>query len=358
MTIIHAYVTRLFFKYFGMVLGMIIAIYLSIDFFGKIDNFMRISLPAPRIIIYYLYEIPMIISQITPAALLLGVLVVFGLMSKNNEIIALKSGGISEYYLVTPVLVIGLCMSIALFFFTETVAPITNAKASRLLEKKSEKKQLVTSTAKNIWIRGDKSITHISFYNPVDKTIFGISIIYFDEKFAISKRVDAKRGIFQDGRWVLFGTMTQKFDYPSGNTEELFADSMGVDLDLLPEDLKRVEQESEEMSFAGLFKYIQKIEKEGYDATKYKVDLYAKTAFPFVCLIMSLIGSGIALRGKTREGMSVSFAYGIITAFSYWGLYSFCLSLGYGDMIPPLIAAWITNVIFFFAAGLVMLNLQ
>jgi lipopolysaccharide export system permease protein len=358
MSIIHSYITRLFFKYFGMVLGMVIVVYLSIDFFGMIDNLMAASLSASGIIAYFLYKIPMIVSQITPAALLLSVLIVFGLMSKNNEIIALKSGGISEYYLVTPIVVIGLCLSIALFFFTETIAPITTAKANRLAEKKKEDKQVITSTEKNIWIRGDRSITHISFYNPVDKTIFGITIVYFDDKFDVTRRVDAKQAIFQDDKWVLLKAMTQKFDRQSDNSEMTFAESVTVDLDLKPDDLKRVEHESEEMSFASLMKYIQKVEKEGYDATKYRVDLYAKTAFPFVCLIMSLLSSGIALRGKTREGMSVSFAYAIITAFCYWGLYSFCLSLGYGDMIPPLIAAWMANAIFFCGSGLVVLNLE
>jgi lipopolysaccharide export system permease protein len=112
------------------------------------------------------------------------------------------------------------------------------------------------------------------------------------------------------------------------------------------------------MSYSSLLRYVLKVEREGYDAAKYRVDLYAKTAFPFICLIMSLFGSGIALRGKTREGMAVSFAYGIITAFCYWGLYSFCLSLGYGDMMPPLIAAWTANVIFLFIGGILMLNLR
>lgn len=358
MTIIHAYITRLFFKYFGMVLGMVIVVYLSIDFFGMIDKLLAASLPVSGIIAYFLYKIPMIISQITPAALLLSVLVVFGLMTKNNEIIALKSGGISEYYLVTPIVVIGLCLSVALFFFTETIAPITTAKANRLAEQKKQSKQVVTSTEKNIWIRGDRSITHVSFYNPVDKTIFGITVVYFDDKFGVSCRIDAKQAVFQDGKWKLSGAMIQRFDHQSDDPEMTFVESETVHLDLMPEDLKRVVHESEEMGFVGLLKYIRKVEKEGYDATKYRVDLYAKTAFPFVCLIMGLLGSGIALRGKTKEGMAASFAYGIITAFCYWGIYSFCISLGYGNMIPPVIAAWITNAIFFCVVGLVMLNLE
>jgi len=345
----------LFFKYFSMVLGMVIFIYLSIDFFQRIDTFIAGSLSTSSILTYFLNKVPLIISQITPAALLLGVLIVFGLMSKNNEIVALKSGGISEYYLVAPVVVIGLCLSFALFFFTETITPITNARAHKIVEK--SKKKMVRSKEQNLWIRGDKSIIHISFYNPRDKHIMGVTIVYFDEGFHVKRRIDAKKGEFENGKWILSDCLSQTFDGQVDGGKAVYTGSEVLDMELKPEDLKRVEQESAEMSYSSLSKYIFKVETEGYDATKYRVDLYAKTAYPFVCLIMSLFGSGIALRGKTREGMAVSFAYGIITAFCYWGVYSFCLSLGYGDMIPPMIAAWAANMIFVCIGGILMLSI-
>jgi lipopolysaccharide export system permease protein len=340
-----------------MILGMVIFIYLTIDFLGRVDDFMAASVPTFRIVSYFLFRIPLIVSQVTPAALLLGVLVVFGLMSKNNEIVALKSAGISEYYLVTPVVVIGICLSVVLFFFTETIAPVTNSQASRISSESKHKRKLVTSTEKNIWLRGDRSITHIAFYNPIDSRIQGVTIVYFDDTFQMVRRIDAREGHFLNGQWMLSGCLSQSFDSPSKTGKAEYTETEVMDIDLMPEDLKRVEQESEEMSFSSLLDYIRKVEAQGYDATKYRVDLYGKTAFPFVCLIMSLLGSGLALRGKTREGMVVSFAYGILTAFCYWGIYSFCMSLGYGDMIPPAIAAWTANMLFFFIGGILLLNI-
>jgi lipopolysaccharide export system permease protein len=124
----------------------------------------------------------------------------------------------------------------------------------------------------------------------------------------------------------------------------------------LPEDIKRVVKKSEEMGFLELLAYIKNIENEGYDAYVYKVDLYAKLAFPFVSFIMCLVGAGIASRSKLKESLSVSIFYGICMAFFYWIFYSFCLSLGYGEMLPPFMAAWAANVVFFCLAILVFLN--
>lgn len=358
MTIIHAYITRMFFKYFAMVLGMVIVIYLAIDFFGRIDNFIESSTSASQIIAYFLYKIPLIMSQITPVAVLMSFLAVFGLMAKNNEIIALKSGGVSLYYLLLPVMIIGMCLSLLLFVFSEAVVPISIVKANQIRAKKKHAKKMMTSRGENIWIRGDQSITHIQYYNPSDQTIFGISIVYFDDNFGLKKRIDAKKGKFSSGKWVLNDCMIQDFGLPDNEQATNFYDEKSFQLDLLPSDLQQVAVKSEEMSFSRLLKYIRKMESQGYDATKYRVELYAKTAFPFICLILSLFGSGLSLRGSTKDGMTISFAYGIVTAFIYWSFYSFCLSLGYGNILPPVVAAWIANLIFFCAAGLAIYNLE
>lgn len=358
MTIIHAYITRMFFKYFAIVLGMVIVIYLSIDFFGRIDKFIEAGTSGTETIVFFINKIPLIMSQITPVAVLLSVLVVFGLMTKHNEIVALKSGGVSLHYLLVPMVVIGVCLSLLLFMFSESVVPISMSKANRIEDKQKKGKQVMASRDENIWIRGDRSVTNIKFYDHSHQTIFGISIVFFDQNFGLQKRINARQGIFDGKNWILSECMVQTFSNSDSEQQSEFYEEKQFDLDLVPSDLQQAAVESEEMSFYSLLRYIRKIESQGYDATRYRVDLYAKTAFPMICLIMSLFGSGLALRGSTKDGMVISFAYGIVTAFIYWSFYSFCLSLGYGNILPPFVAAWVANLIFFCAAGLAIYNLE
>ena len=358
MSVIHKYITRQFFKYFGMVLALVIVVYLSIDFFARIDNFLEADIPSSLILAFFLYKIPLIVSQITPIAVLLGVLAVFGLMSKNNEILALRSGGVSSYYLLQPVVTIGVILSILLFVFSEAVVPLSIIKSNRIAEKTS-KKHLMTSRGKNIWIRGDRTITHIAYYNPSDQTIEGVSVAWFNADFELTGRINARKGAYLNGGWVFYDCLIQQQinTAPENHHVALYDGKMGQ-LDLKPSDLLHVAKESEELPFFQLYRYIRKVETQGYDATKYRVDFYAKTAFPCICLIMTLFGSGLSLRGSTRDGMIISFAYGVLTALVYWLFYSFCISLGYGSMLPPVIAAWAANLIFFCAAGLAVYNLE
>lgn len=369
MTILHRYITALFLKYFCLVLLLVVVIYLSVDFFGRIDKFIASGRPAGQVVLYFLLKIPLIVSQITPVGVLLAVLIVFGLMNKNNEIIALKSGGVGVFYLLAPVVVMGMVFSLLLFVFSEIVVPISIARANRIEQGAADSGRAGAVRQRNIWLKPDRRIVHVKHYHPADEALSGVTVYFFDPDFNLVHRLDAASARYGGESWVFSDCLEQWFKTPgrnasaapspaSGQAERIrHKDRMEIELGLQPADFRKMARESEEMSFTALWRYIRKAEAEGYDASKYRVDLHAKVAFPLVCLVMSLMGGGVALGGKTRDGMAVSFAYGILTAFVYWSVYSFCLSLGYGGVLPPLPAAWCANVIFFLAAGFMLVHL-
>jgi lipopolysaccharide export system permease protein len=356
MTILTRYITKEIVKYLFIVMILIVGLYVAIDFFEKIDNFMEQDLPVTLAISFLALKTPLIIAQTTPISLFLSVIVVFGLMSKNNEVLALKSSGISVYTLLKPVSVIGLVFSILLFFFSEIIVPLTITHSNRIWMEDVKKRPAMVSREKNIWIQGERSIAHIKYYNPTSKAIHGVTLYFFDKTFSLIRRVDAENGIFIDRKWVLENVMEQVLDEKTKNYVTVFYEKKERMFDFIPEDLGRAAKKSEEMSFIELLEYIRKVEAEGYDASAYKVDLYAKLAFPFVCVILCLAGVGISLKTTRKEGPGTGIAIGIGTAFFYWIFYSFCLSLGYGEMLPPMIAAWTANLVFMCFAVIMLLN--
>jgi lipopolysaccharide export system permease protein len=356
MTILSRYITREILKYLFVVMVLIVGLYVAIDFFEKIDNFMSQDLPVSLAINFLVLKTPLIIAQTTPISLFLSVIIVFGLMSKNNEVLALKSSGISVYTLLKPVSAIGLVFSILLFFFSEIIVPLTITHSNRIWMEDVKKKPAMVSREKNIWIQGERSIAHIKYYNPASRTMHGVTLYFFDKSFSLIRRVDAEKGNFVDGMWILENVMEQALDEKSGNYVTAFFEIKERIFDFIPEDLGRAVKKSEEMSFSELLEYIRKVEAEGYDASGYRVDFHAKLAFPFVCVILCLAGIGIALKTTTKEGPGTGIAIGIGTAFFYWIFYSFCLSLGYGEMLPPVIAAWTANLVFMCFAVITLLN--
>lgn len=358
MSIIQKYLTKEILKQFGIVLIAVICIYVIVDFFEKSDNFVKAGLPLSKTLVFFLLNTPFIISQITPVGILLSVIIIFSLMKKNNEIVALQSSGASVHVLLTPVIILGLVGSICLFFFTDIVVPITTAKANRIWLKDVKKKSLVTSREKNIWIKGDDRIVHIAYYNPKKKSVYGVTINFFDENFRLIRKIDATNGFYKDGKWIVYKVMDQKRSAADGAFDVHFYDQLSVALDFVPEDLTRIVKKPAEMSFKELLAYIRKVETEGYDATVYRVDLYAKPAYAFVCFIMCIIGMGIAVRQRRQQGIFFNISYGIVAAFLYWIFYSFCLSLGYGEMLPPVVAVWTANFVFLCLGVLILANAE
>lgn len=356
MTILFRYVAREIFTYFFIVLAAVISIYVAVDFIEKIDNFMEAGVPASRCVVYLLYKLPFIFVQIAPVGFLLAILVALGLMSKSNEIIALKSCGIGKLHLLKPTLVLGVFFCGALFVVSEVVVPVFMVNANQIWLQEVRKKNIFASKTNDIWMRAARQIIHIKQYEPEKKRVSGITIHTFDDHFRLIDRIDAESGEHKNGRWQLNHAIRQVFDESSDGYQLTSLDTLAAEIDLNPDDLAQATKRSDEMGLRELGDYIEKVEREGYGAVRYRVDYHGKIAAPFVCLFLSLLGTAIGLRGKLREGMPVSITYGLGIAFLYWIFNSVCLSLGYAEMMPPLVAAWVANLVFFSIAGFLVLN--
>ncbi|OQY06891.1 MAG: LPS export ABC transporter permease LptG [Desulfobacteraceae bacterium 4572_123] len=346
MYIIHKYLIKEILKYFCVVLVVVIAIYLAVEFFEKIDNFIEKSVPLSHAVKYFIMKTPFIVAQIAPVGILLAVIIVLGLMGKNNELTALKSSGIGAAFLLKPILVMGVVFSIGLFFLSDLLVPFTMSRADHIWLREVKKKTSAFTKKKDIWIRSKDKIIHVKYYNPARQTAFGLTVNYFNPDFKLVKRIDAEKGEQKGDGWLLSGVMQQTVDTAGDNHRVAFREAMAISLDLSRDSLQRMVKKSEEMRFFELLKYIRDIETDGYDAVPYRVDLQAKIAFPFVCIIMCLAGAGIVIRKTSGQGIATGIAWGISIAFLYWIFYSFCVSLGYGGILPPLVSVWLANFVF------------
>jgi lipopolysaccharide export system permease protein len=334
------------------------SIYVAIDFIEKIDNFMEAGVSAGRCLVYLIYKLPFIAVQIAPVGFLLSILIALGLMSKNHEIIALKSCGVGKERLLKPTMALGVLFCGLLFVVADMVVPVFMANANHISLQEVRKKNIYASKTNDIWMRAARQIIHIQQYRPEEKRVSGITIHTFDDDFRLVERVDAPSGVFESGGWRLEDAIRQILDKDTGTYRVELPKTLAVDIDLNPEDLARAAKRSEEMGLSELGRYIEKAEREGYGATRYRVDYQSKIASPFVCLFLSVLGTGIALRGKLREGMPVSITYGLVITLLYWLFNSLCLALGYAEMLPPVVAAWMANLVFSCGAGVLLFGVN
>jgi lipopolysaccharide export system permease protein len=349
------YLVREILRISAIVLVLVVGVYLAVDFFEKVDNFLEKGVPLDRALAYFAYKLPFIVAQVMPLCLLLAATVTFGLMNKHNEVLALRAGGIGTGRLMRPMLALGVLSAIFLFFLSEAVVPPTMDRANRIWLGEVRQKAMLVSRQQDIWIKGVRSIIFIRHYHSPSRTAYGLTVNRFDEDFRLIERLDAETGHYRDGQWRLAGVMVQRREPDAVEMAVSFQEEMVVPLDMAPEDLSPAAREGSEMSFAELRRHAERVAAEGYDAGAYRVDLQAKLAFPVICLILAVIGAGIGLHRLTHGGLALAVAIGLGLAFLYWIFFSFCLSLGYGEMLPPVVAAWAGNLLFGCIAGVVIL---
>jgi len=358
MTIYNRYIIGSILKYFALALLTVIGIFIVIDYLENMDEFVKSGVGMVRALQFVLLKIPFISINLLPVVLLLSILIVFGLMSKFNELTVLNASGISIYAIIKPVLLVSLGVGLLLFTLAEAVVPVTMLKSNQIKYQEIRKKADVTVKKANIWIKGNRHITHINYFNPSQNAIFGFTRFIFDDSFRLIRRIDAHSGAYRNNQWEFKDCMIQTLDADTNAYHVELSTTLKQELRLEPDDFREIVRSTTEMGYQELSQFIDKVRRDGYDAGKYRVVLQAKIAYPFVCVIMGLIGAGLTARKKLSRGIPPAISFGLAIAFLYFVTHNFCLSLGYGEVLPPFAAAWAANVIFLSVGIMLLVNAE
>jgi lipopolysaccharide export system permease protein len=180
-------------------------------------------------------------------------------------------------------------------------------------------------------------------------TPHGVTLNYLEENYMQKKRVDADKAEWRDNQWVLQNVLITTFQDDTFPTLERKVTQV-VHLPETPADFKTVQKDTDRMGFLELYQYIRKLQSGGYDATRYLADLHGKIAISLVSILLVLIGISFSLRSARQGGIAQSISAGITIGFSYWLLFAFSLSLGRSGLVPPILSAWLANILFGVAA--------
>ena len=346
MRIITRYLVLEFIQNFLLGLGAFSTTYLVVEFFERINAFLYNQATWPMMGAYFLNKCPSILFQVAPAAVLLSTLITLGVMSRHNEVMAMKSGGVGLWSLVYPILGVALLIFLLFLGLNEFVVPSANQNARILYDLIIHKKKpQATFKQSQIWIRGQHSIYNIQLYHPETNTLEGLTLYQFSPDFRMLRRVDARSARWQDGKWVLSQASVTEFSASGISARKNYSEFV-PSLPETPADFQIAERDPNEMNFRQLREYVMKIERDGYNASKYRTAMHGFLAYPFISFIMALLGIPLALRKERGAGMALGIAYCIVISLIYMAVFSVVLELGKGGNFPPFLAAWLGNFIF------------
>jgi lipopolysaccharide export system permease protein len=297
--------------------------------------------PALKI---FAFSLPTFIALAFPMSTLLTTLMVYSDFSRNSELVALKSCGVSAYRLAIPAILVGLLMTGLTFAFNEIVVPQSVQQASltrdiALDDVKPSYKQ------KNIFYRefDDNQLSRIFFARNFDgRQMKRITVLDFDQS-KLREIIAAETGVWNESAKAWLFKKVTLYTLSSDQTYRSIDHfpQQSIPLPRTPLDLASETRPTEQMNVVDARRYLSLLEQTGdiRRIRRLKVRIQEKLSLPFVCLAFGLVGGALGMQSRRAvNARSFSLCFGIL--FAYYVLSYVCSSLGMGGILPPTLAAW------------------
>ena len=350
-TIIDLYILRRFFYHFAIVMGIFILLFQTFTFFELLDDIARHRIPFLIVLSYFRFLIPYLLYQLTPLGALVAVLVTIGVMSKNNEIVAFKASGISLYRLAVPLLIAGTVLAGGLLLLDSTYLPYANQRQDALRNQiKGRPPQ--TYTRPQRWIFGENAkVYNYDLFDPTQNLFGGLTVIELDPAtFEMRRRVFATRArwLATEKTWVLESGWTRNFANGEVTEYTPFKVTTLPELVEPPTYFNREVIQAIQMNWMDLDKYIDGLQRAGFDVSPLKVQWHKKLAYPLIAPISMLLAIPFAILVGSRGAIS-GIAMGVGIGIAYWAVSALLEAMGGIGQLPPMLAGWSPDIIFLFA---------
>jgi LPS export ABC transporter permease LptG len=362
--ILDKYVVREFLVMFALVLAGFVTLILVFTVFDLLKDILSHDIGWYTVSEYLINLTPSMLYQITPLAVLIAVLVTFGVLNRNSEIIAMKACGVSLYRLVTPIVSIAAILSVSLFIFDQYYLPQANRRQEALRNIiKGKPAQTVLRPEQN-WIFGQPHpgepdrIFYYQFFDPQRNEFANLSLFEFNPStFALSRRIFAARAVWDSeaGTWRFLNGWQR--DIAGANVKEYrqYQQTSFPEIHEDPSYFKKESLQAQEMNFGQLEHYIGDLSQSGFDTMRLRVQLWQKIAYPLVAIVMAVLAIPFAL-SMGRRGSLTGIAVAIGVALAYFVINGLFGALGDVNYLPAALAAWSSDLIFGLVGGYLLLR--
>ncbi len=349
MSILERYILKQFFKMAFLCQSGAITLFLIAEFIERIDDFIEENATLTDGTLYFLFKIPHLVFLSVPLTVLLSSTLTLILFSRENEVLAMRAGGLSLFRIIAPILIASLGISFLTFGANEYIVPFTNERVEYIWRVKIKKTGPQTHSQRGkIWYRSkDGSIWRITHYDPLSKTMRGVTLYRMDGRNRLKQRIDAAEAVWTpvEKHWEFRKGFIHDFAGEGKIKQQTFQRKVFA-LEEVPKNFEKTGANPETMNYQELGRYIKDLRDRGANTTRYAVDLWAKVSAPFICFVLAIVGVPFSIRSSRSGGAALGVATAIGIGAVYLVLFHASLSFGHAGRLPPILAAWGPNAIF------------
>jgi LPS export ABC transporter permease LptG len=349
--VVDTYLLSSFLFYFVLWLVSFVLMFHVFTFFELLSDVIKNHVPMSRVFTYLFFLSPRLIYRFTPVSVLTSVLVVFGVLTKNNEVTAFKACGVSMYRLAVPILVGGFLLSGGLFAFDHYWVPDADRIQDAIRSEIKGRPAQTYLDPKRTWFYGlEDRIYNYKYFDQKANVMLGVNVFEIDPAtFRLKKHIVAERARWEPAlnAWVFQNGWSRDLKDYEKSAVFNFAGDIHVfpELKETPDYFVKEALQSSQMNFLELRSYIGELKQSGFDTIPLQVQLYKKFSVPLFAFILALVSAPLAFLAGNRGGMA-GIGMSFVIFVTYVSTDQFFEQLGNLSELPPQLAAWSPDVVF------------
>jgi lipopolysaccharide export system permease protein len=342
------YIIKKFIGTYIFSIVLIISISIVFDVNENLAKFTQYHAPLRAIVFdYYMNFVPYFANLFSPLFVFIAVIFFTSKLAGNSEIIAMLAAGVSFKRLMRPYMISCVLISLLSFYLSAYVIP--HGTVIRQNFETTYKNKRKNTAADNVQLQvGQGVIAYIQHYDNLMKRGYGFSLDKFENKKLVSHMTatDIQYDTISDTKYH-WKARNWKIRQLKGLREHITSGSQcDTTIMMEPTDLVYSKGQQETFTSPELREYISKqIDRGSGNVVQYQVEYHKRIASSFASFILTIIGLSLSSR-KRKGGMGLYLGIGLALSFTYIMLQTVSSTFAINADFPPMLAAWIPNIIF------------
>ena len=295
------------------------------------------------------YTIPYFLQYVIPMSVMMAVLLALLRMSGDNEIMALKAGGVSIYRLLSPVLAFSVLGTLITGFMTIYGVPLGADRFKTLLFDVATSNLNVSLKERTFNDNFKQIMLYVNKIDPKSGELHNV-LIEDSRTAGVDNTVVARTGrlVGEPGKMVyhlrLFDGVINQMDQQERSSHTIRFETYDIRLDIKDVMASRdIEaKRPDEMVLSDLRTYLTRNKADNADYFSALLKYYKKFSIPVACLAMGLLAVPLGIQGRhSRKAMGIGL--GLFFFLLYYIMLSVGTTAGESGHYPPALAMWLPN---------------
>jgi lipopolysaccharide export system permease protein len=353
--ILDRYISRAIIAGTMMSLFVFGSLFAFISFVSELQHAGVNNYGALQALIYVLLNLPQLLYQVFPSAMLLGGLLSLGALASSSELIVMRAAGISIFRITVSVLRAGVLLIVIVVLLGEFLAPVSISTAKTMRAEAIEGRVL-TGDRKGLWSKYADNFVYIGTVLP-DVQLRDVIVYELDDQHRLKKTTFAGQAHYEDGSWhlqdVTSSVIDEKTVSSTYNADETWPVMVSIDL------FNVLNLEPEDMSATELWQYSSYLDDNELDSGSFWLAFWIKVFTPLTSAGMLMISVPLVLTSSSRSGgAGQRILIGVMIGVAFYVLNRVINQMGIIYGITPVLSAGLPSIMVIAAAVLLIRKIR